>query len=32
MPEVVINENVKFEGSLPEDKFLAEVLKAYISF
>jgi hypothetical protein len=29
VPKVVINENVQFEGSLLEDKFLAEVLKAY---
>ncbi|MCL5264278.1 MAG: thioredoxin family protein [Chloroflexi bacterium] len=28
VPKVVINETVEFEGALPEDRYLAEVLKA----
>jgi hypothetical protein len=28
VPKVVINEKHSFEGALPEDRFIAEVLKA----
>jgi Thioredoxin domain len=31
VPKVVINETVQFEGALPEDKYLDQVLKAAAS-
>jgi hypothetical protein len=28
VPKTVVNESIQFEGAVPEDRFLAEVLKA----
>ncbi|RLD13620.1 MAG: glutaredoxin, partial [Caldiserica bacterium] len=28
VPKIIVNDKVEFEGALPEDQFIAQVLKA----